>query len=207
MCEDDGNWVNTNSTLPAQSMQREQFRQQGQQISSRQLRSSPKMQPQRYPNGKEQFKTIALTDRPNLHLFRNNASREQNIKSHIDQRKEHDEWYQSELNMPRVPSDQMVRARNARFHQMQKQESVRTYQSNSSSESRGGKDIRTEMIRTSQMNGQSTRTFESNSSSESRESVQTNKTDDMIEQKTIVKRRPTLKRGSMDTSLAIIEDL
>ena len=189
-------------TLPAQSMQREQFRQQGQQISSRQLRSSPKMQPQRYPNGKEQFKTIALTDRPNLHLVRNNASREQNIKSHTDERKEHDEWYQSELNMPRVPSDQMLRARNARFYQMQKQESVRTYQSNSSSESRG-KDVRTEMIRTSQMNGQSTRTFESNSSSESRGSVQTNKTDDMMK---TVKRRPTLKRGSMDTSLAIIED-
>lgn len=208
-------------TLPAQSMQREQFREQGQQISSRQLRSSPKMQPQRYPNGKEQLTTIALTDRPNLTLVRNNASREQNIKSHMDQRKEHDEWYQSELNMPRVPSDQMLRARNARFHQMQKQESVRTYQSNSSSESRG-KDVRTEMIRTSRMKGQSTRTFESNSSSESRESarlytqvsapsvdtdVPSNKADDMIEQMTIVKRRPTLKRGSMDTSLAIIEDL
>jgi hypothetical protein len=208
-------------TLPAQSMQREQFREQGQQISSRQLRSSPKMQPQRYPHGKEQLTTIALTDRPNLTLVRNNASREQNIKSHMDQRKEHDEWYQSELNMQRVPSDQMLRARNARFYQMQKQESVRTYQSNSSSESRG-KDVRTEMIRTSRMNGQSTRTFESNSSSESRESarlytqvsapsvdtdVPSSKTDDMIEQMTIVKRRPTLKRGSMDTSLAIIEDL
>jgi hypothetical protein len=208
-------------TLPAQSMQREQFREQGQQISSLQLRSSPKMQPQRYPNGKEQLTTIALTDRPNLTLVRNNASREPKITPPLDQRKEHDEWYQSELNRQRVPSDQMLRARNARFYQMQKQESVRTYQSNSSSESRG-KDVRTEMIRTSRMNGQSTRTFESNSSSESRESarlytqvsapsvdtdVPSSKTDDMIEQMTIVKRRPTLKRGSMDTSLAIIEDL
>ncbi|GFH55519.1 predicted protein [Chaetoceros tenuissimus] len=204
---------------PPQNMQ-EHFRQQGQ-ISSRQLRGSPKIQPQRYPNNKEQPKTTTPKERPNLDLVRNNAPREQTTKVHLDQRKEHDEWYQSELQMPKVPSDQMLRARNARFHQLQKQQSVRTYHSNSSSESRG-KDVRTEMMRCRRMNGQSTRTFESNSSSESRESarqsaqvshhsmdtdVQNNKTDDMIEQMTIVKRRPTLKRGSMDTSLAIIEDL